>query len=161
MPWNDYASVFASGLAANLPTSPDIPSLPRQYFATDTGFTYTWNPAAIAWSADGSASGFAVVAAAGHTQGNATAISPLKRRVIISALATATQNGLVLPTPVTNMEVQIINGVAAGGVKIYPALHNFIQAGASNAADTTNLAAGKSNTYIAVSASKWMVQRGA
>lgn len=159
MAWNDYLNLLTSGLSANLPASPDLPTLNRQYFATDTGITYTWNPILKVWSADGGANGNTVVAAAGHTQGNATAIAATARRVIVATVVTATQNGVVLPTPVTGMEVQILNG-SSGGFKVYPALHNFIGAGASNAADTTNLAIGKANTYIAVSATKWVVQRG-
>lgn len=44
MAWQDYLNLFQSGLAANLPTSVDNPTVPRFYYATDTNALYVWNP---------------------------------------------------------------------------------------------------------------------
>lgn len=50
MAFNLELSLFTSGLAANLPTSVDIPSIPRTYYATDTNAVYVWNPSTAAWN---------------------------------------------------------------------------------------------------------------
>lgn len=185
MAQNNWLDMNRAGLAANLPATTwatgtvfsnnstpgtpstgvnEAPSYPGNqtatYYATDTNVTYQWNPATQAWVIQPGAAGLALIAAAGQTQGTATAITNQARRVIVTAVATATHNGIKLPVAVTGLEVEIVSGVS-GGFKVYPALHNFIQAGASNAADATNVAAFKSNTYIAVNATTWAVQRGA
>lgn len=44
MAFNDYLSLNTRGLAANLPTALDNPSISRTYYATDTNAIYMWNP---------------------------------------------------------------------------------------------------------------------
>lgn len=51
MPYNDYLTIFTAGLDAGLPTSPDLPSIPRQYHATDTNIVYKWNVVTKVWDA--------------------------------------------------------------------------------------------------------------
>jgi len=92
----------------------------------------------------------------GATQGNATAIT--SSLAIVNVATTVSTHGVKLPTAATGLEVTVC---AAGsfGVKVYPATNNRIGAANTNVADTT-LAINKSNCYIAVSATKWVVQRG-
>lgn len=47
MAFNNYLSLGLSGLAANLPTSVDNPTVPRTYYATDTNAVYMWNPVKV------------------------------------------------------------------------------------------------------------------
>lgn len=49
MAWNDYLSLNQQGLAANLPSSVDLPKVPRVYYATDTNAVYMWNTVTQAW----------------------------------------------------------------------------------------------------------------
>lgn len=51
MAWNDYLSILQTGLDATLPTSPDQPTLPRFFYATDTNILYKWNVVAKVWDA--------------------------------------------------------------------------------------------------------------
>lgn len=173
MAWQDYLNIQTSGLLANLPTTVDNPEVPRSYFCTDTGELYIWVPAVAsksipspfttppvggAWQLSGTNGPATLISAAGQTQGSATLITG--KLAIVTAVATATHNGVQLPVPSTGREVTVVNGTASG-FKVYPAPHNFIQAGASNAADTVNVAAYKANKYIGVNKTLWAVQRGA
>lgn len=47
MSFNLSLSFFTADLAANLPAaaSVDLPTIPRQFYATDTNAFYVWNPA--------------------------------------------------------------------------------------------------------------------
>lgn len=99
-----------------------------------------------------------VIAAAGQTQGSATAITSGK--AVVTAVATATHNGVQLPVASTGLEVEVVSGVTPGGFKVYPASGGKIGAATTNSADTTNLAALKTNRYIAVNKTLWSVQRG-
>lgn len=155
MAWNDYLSIFKSGLAASLPTSVDHPEIPQSYYATDTGQEYVWNTKTLAWDINNLAQ---LVSATGQTQGSAAAVSA--KTVIVTAFATATHNGIRLPAAVTNLIMTIVSGVAAGGFKVYPAPGGKIGAAVTNAADSTNLGALKSNTYIGVNKTLWAVVRG-
>lgn len=49
MPYDDYLSIFKAGLDVQLPASPDIPSLTRFFYATDTNILYKWNTVTKAW----------------------------------------------------------------------------------------------------------------
>lgn len=173
MAWQDYLNVLTSGLLANLPSTVDNPEVPRFYLCTDTGDLYVWVPVTVsknipspfttppvggAWQLLDSNGASSVIQAAGQTQGTATAITG--KLAIVTAVATATHNGVKLPTPSTGRKVTVVNG-QAGGFKVYPALHNFIQGNASNVADTTNVAGFKANVYIGVNKTTWAVQRGA
>ncbi len=100
-----------------------------------------------------------ILTAAGQTQGSATAITTLK--AVITAYATATHNGVRLPVAATGLEVEVVSGVSPGGFKVYPAIGGKIASAVTNAADSTNLAAYKTNRYIAVNTTLWSVQRGA
>lgn len=51
MAWNDYLSIMQTGLDATLPTTPDQPTLPRFFYATDTNVLYKWNVVARVWDA--------------------------------------------------------------------------------------------------------------
>lgn len=157
MPNGLWPSLCQTGLAAALPTS--LSEFPSNtfcfYFATDTLILYAWNPTTGLWSTFSSGPA-QLLAAAGETQGNATAITATL--AIVTAYATTTHNGVVLPAAATGREVTVANKTG-GGIKVYPALHQYIAAGASNVADTI-LATKKANTYIAVDTSHWVVQRG-
>lgn len=97
-----------------------------------------------------SAGAFGVVAAAGASQGNATALPLLAQNVQVTV--TASTEGVLLPVPSTGKVRRIFTSLTVG-CKVYPPLHCFLDAGASNAA--TLLAAGKGNIYIGVDATHW------
>ncbi len=96
-----------------------------------------------------------LVAAAGATQGNATAITG---GVAILVTVTNSAKGAKLPAAVTGRKVEIYNGTAAG-CKIYPATSDKIATAATNAAVV--LVANKSNIYRAQDAKTWRVLVGA
>ena len=98
-----------------------------------------------------------VLAAAGQTQGSATVIT--SSLAIVTALATATHNGVILPIATTGVRVRVASGVS-GGFKVYPGTNCRIGTGATNVADT-NVASFKQNVYVAVNKTRWSVQRGA
>lgn len=151
-----WLALCQAGLAANLPTAlSEFPSGTFcYYYAYDTRVLYLWDPNTATWSP--STTPPQLLAAAGQTQGTATAITA--NLAIVTAYATTTHNGVVLPAAATGREVTVANKTG-GGIKVYPALHQYIAAGSSNVADTV-LATKKSNTYIAVDTSHWVVQRG-
>jgi hypothetical protein len=93
---------------------------------------------------------FGIVAAAGASQGTATALPTLAQNVQVTV--TASTEGVLLPVPSTG-KVRRIFVPGTVGVKVYPPLHCFLDAGASNAA--TLLAAGKGNIYIGTDATHW------
>lgn len=97
-----------------------------------------------------SAGAFGVVAAAGASQGTATALPTTAQNVQVTV--TASTEGVLLPIPSTG-KVRRIFVPGTVGVKVYPPLHCFLDAGASNAA--TLLAAGKGNIYIGTDATHW------
>jgi hypothetical protein len=98
-----------------------------------------------------------IVTAAGATQGNATVITGSK--AVITVATTASTHGVKLPVAVTGLEVEVANA-ATFGVKVYPATGDKIGAASTNAADTV-LAINKTNRYIGVNTTLWVVQRGA
>ena len=97
-----------------------------------------------------SAGALAVIAAAGATQGGATAIPTGYQNIQVTV--TASTEGIVLPACATG-RVRRVFVPGTVGVKVYPALHNFIDTGASNAAVT--LAAGKGSIFIGVDTTHW------
>lgn len=97
-----------------------------------------------------SAGAFGIVAAAGASQGTATALPLLAQNVQVTV--TASTEGVLLPVPTTG-KVRRIFVPGTVGVKVYPPLHCFLDAGASNAA--TLLAGGKGNLYIGTDATHW------
>lgn len=105
-------------------------------------------------------SGTQVVTAAGTTQLGAAAITAGIRAVIVAVAATASTHGVRLPAASTGLAVRVANA-GAFGVKVYPATNGVIAAASTNAADSTVLAINKANTYVGVSATKWVVERGA
>ncbi len=158
MAWQDYLNIETAGLAANLPTTVDNPTVSRSYFCTDTGETYMWNVVGQSWQLDSGAP--ALIAAAGQTIASATVIKT--KKAIITAFATATHNGVRLPTAFTGREVEVVSGISsAGGFKVYPSAGAKISTAAVSAADSTTLKGMKTNVYLAVSTTKWAVQRGA
>lgn len=157
MAWNDYLNIVSAGLAANRPTSPDKPELPRVYIATDTGSVSLWNPTARVWAANNGSGIPATIASAGATQGGATAVV---NQVTLITTATASSKGVKLPVATTGLEVTLVNKGPTFGVKVYPNTGGFINAGASNAADTA-LAALKTTVYLAIDGLHWVTMRGA
>lgn len=105
-------------------------------------------------------SGTVFLTAAGTTQLGATAIAAGVRRVIVNVATTASTHGVRLPVAATGLSVTVGNS-ATFGVKVYPATNGSIAAASTNAADSTVLAINKANTYLAVSATRWVVERGA
>lgn len=101
---------------------------------------------------------WANVSAAGATQGNATALTAFKN--LITVATTASTHGVKLPTAATGLTITVGNA-GTFGAKVYPASGNQIQAVATNGADGTVLAINKVNTYYAINATKWIVNRGA
>jgi hypothetical protein len=92
----------------------------------------------------------AVVAAAGATQGNATAF-PVGY-INVQVTVTASTEGVLLPAAATG-RVRRVFVPGTVGVKVYPQLHQFIDTGASNASVT--LAAGKGSMFIATDTTHW------
>lgn len=160
MAWNDYLSILSSGLAANRPTPAtnlDYPTVPRYYLSLDNGSLDVWNPTTKAWAPVNGSGLLTNIASAGATQGSAT---PITSRTVIVATATASSKGVQLPAAATGVEVTVVNAGPTFGVKVYPFLHGTINAGASNVADTTVLAALKTTIYLAINATKWVTLRG-
>lgn len=96
-----------------------------------------------------------LIAAAGASQGNATAITT---RSVLVVTVTVSTEGIRLPAAVTNLQILVANG-AGKGVNIYPAAGDKIGAAATNAADTI-LATNKANIYKAINTTLWVVLRG-
>jgi hypothetical protein len=98
------------------------------------------------------------ITAAGTTQLGAAAITANK--VVINVATTASTHGVRLPVAATGLSVRVANN-GTFGVKVYPATGGQIAAASTNAADATVLAINKANSYVAVSTTKWVVERGA
>lgn len=99
--------------------------------------------------------GFAVVAAAGATQGNATQIADTNRIVIVTV--TASTQGVKLPAAATGKRVKIA-AASAKGVKVYPFTADRIYGAATNAALALPL--NKTYEYLAIDATNWRVMKG-
>ena len=95
------------------------------------------------------------VAAAGATQGNATAIGASVTDVIVTV--TASTQGLKLPTAALGKRLRVWPDTVKGN-KLYPATGGKIGAAATNAALT--VVANKPVDLIGVSATAWRVQVG-
>jgi hypothetical protein len=96
-----------------------------------------------------------VKAAAGATQGGATAIGDEE---IVIVTATASSQGIRLPAFITAMKRTIV-AMSNRGVKVYPASGERIQGAATNAAVTVPL--NRVWTFIADQTGLWRVIRGA
>lgn len=96
------------------------------------------------------------VAAAGATQGNATAIGASVTDILVTV--TASTQGVKLPTAATGKRVNIWPDPAIGN-KVYPAAGALIGAAATNAA--LAVVKNKPVQLIGVSATKWRVMAGA
>lgn len=94
------------------------------------------------------------LAAAGATQGTASAIS--KSAVYVTV--TASTQGIKLPTAAEGKRVVIFSAPTVG-VKVYPFSGDKIGAAATNTAVV--LASGKGNIYQAIDATTWRVVKGA
>ena len=156
-----YRDIAKYGLDAAKPTAQlglaaELPGTFQFYYATDTDILYKWS--GTAWVSAGAGGIPVAIAAAGGSQGNATAIS--SRKAIVST-ATASSKGVQLPAAATGLEVVINNVGPTFGVKVYPASGDVINTVATNGADTTVLAALKSTIYMAIDARKWVTLRGA
>lgn len=95
-----------------------------------------------------------IVAAAGASQGTATAIS----KSLVFVTVTASTEGVKLPTAATGVQVQVICPGTVG-VKVYPFTGDKIDAGSTNIAQA--LVAGKANIYSAKDATSWYTLKGA
>lgn len=98
--------------------------------------------------------GQTTIAAAGASQGNATAITS---RVTIVTVTASTQ-GVKLPTATTGLQVMVMVP-GTKGVKVYPFSGDKISTAATNVA--VALVADKANIYRAIDAVTWAVMKGA
>jgi hypothetical protein len=96
-----------------------------------------------------------LIAAAGATQGAATAIT---KPVAIITTCTASSEGIKLPTAATGLMVHILS-LCTQGTKVYPATGGRIKSSATNAAVV--LAGFKGNIYVAKNTTQWSVIVGA
>ena len=96
-----------------------------------------------------------LVAAAGATQGAATKITT---NYAVLTVCTASARGVVLPTPVTGLQVDFYSGCTQG-VKVYPGSNAKFANAATNVAVV--LAGFKGNSYRARNATTWDVAKGA
>lgn len=97
-----------------------------------------------------SAGAYGVVAAAGATQGNATALPTTAQRIRVTV--TASTEGVILPAAATGKQRTLfVPGTV--GVKVYPPVGGTLDTAATNVA--VLLAAGKGNIYEAISATQW------
>lgn len=159
MPNGLWPSLCQVGLAANRPTQPsEVPvNTFFFYFATDSLGLSIWNPSTNSWVADNGPTLPMAIVSAGATQLGAT---PVTSRTVVVTTATASSKGVLLPAAATGIEVTIINKGPTFGTKVYPNSHAFINAGASNVADATVLAALKTTIYLALDATHWITIRG-
>lgn len=98
------------------------------------------------------------ITATGTTQLGAALIT--SALAVITIAATASTHGVRLPSAATGIVVQVGNH-GAFGAKVWPFAGDKIGAAATNAADSTVLAINKMNTYQAIDATNWVVNRGA
>jgi hypothetical protein len=98
-----------------------------------------------------------LVAAAGTTQGSATAISASGGPVIMATTTTSTE-GLKLPANITN-EVWVVFIPGSHGVKVYPPTNSRIDALSTNAALT--IAAGKAVLFYSRDSTRFVTLKGA
>ena len=100
--------------------------------------------------------GLALVAAAGSTQGGATAIPDTAERVYVTV--TASSQGIKLPTAATGKNVTVF-AMSGKGVKVYPYSGDRIQGAATNVA--VALVLNKSTMFQAVDTNNWRQFKGA
>jgi hypothetical protein len=91
----------------------------------------------------------ASVAAAGSTQGTATALT---KEINVISTVTSGANGVVLPTAVAGM-VLIVNNTSANTLNVYPASGGVINSGSTNAAYSH--VSNASLQYYATSSTQW------
>lgn len=103
------------------------------------------------------ASAIQIIAAAGATQGNATAISAV-RGLLVKVTVTTSTEGVKLPVASTGLMLYVLADPAVG-VKVYPATNGIIGSAATNAA--VALVKNKANLYVGVDTRRWRVQVGA
>jgi len=96
-----------------------------------------------------------LVAAAGATQGAATKITT---NYAVLTVCTASARGVLLPTPVTGLQVDFYSACTQG-VKVYPGSNCKFANASTNTAVV--LAGFKANTYRARNTTTWDVQKGA
>ena len=109
-------------------------------------------------SGGGAASGanlqkITTVAAAGATLGTATAISSAAREVY--ATATASTEGVKLPTAVTNTLIRVWAS-AAVGVKVYAAAAGQKIGAATTATTAVAIAKNTATSFLAINATNWL-----
>lgn len=130
MAWNDYLSIMQTGLDATLPTTPDQPTLPRFFYATDTNVLYKWNVVARVWDATQAAPiavGVALIAKkiSGQTYLLNTAAGSVLTLpaatgsgAVIKAVVSLTATSLahkILTSPITDVLIgQAVGATAAG-----------------------------------------------
>lgn len=97
------------------------------------------------------------VAAAGATQGTATAISAAARTVLITV--TASTEGVKLPTAATGKTLTIWANTAVG-CKVYGAAAGQSIGTATTQTTAYALVKNTATTFLAISTAKWLVQKG-
>jgi hypothetical protein len=145
---NEPGSLYNSG---NLPILTDGQVTGNMSWPVDTQIAGGAAPQGAALNAFSASAGpFGIVAAAGATQGGATAIPSTIQRVMVTV--TASTEGIILPTAATG-RVRRVFVPGTVGVKIYPPLGASIDTGSANAPIT--LAAGKGIEFTASDTTHW------
>lgn len=99
--------------------------------------------------------GLTTVAAAGSSQGNATAIPATATVVVVTV--TASTEGVKLPTAALGKSVKILANPSIGA-KVYPATGGIIGAGATNASFA--LVKNTTTEFVAVDTVHWRLDKG-
>lgn len=102
----------------------------------------------------GTGNGFAIVAAAGSTQGTATAIGTTAQTV--SVTATLSSEGVKLPTAVTGKSLTLLPPTTKG-VKVYGGAAGQLINAATTATTAFAMASAQPATFYAVDATHWRV----
>lgn len=98
------------------------------------------------------------VAAGSNSQANATLVT--KSEVVITTVS-ATTRAIKLPVWATGLRIEVFNRATANAAKVYPSTGARIGLAATNALGSAKVAAGSGNIYLASSASRWVVMKGA
>jgi hypothetical protein len=96
-----------------------------------------------------------LIAAAGATQGAATAIT---NSLVIITTCTASARGIKLPTAATGLMVYVMSACTQG-TKVYPATNGRISSSATNTAVVQTGLKGK--IYVAQNTTRWFTLAGA
>lgn len=144
MPFDDYLTIVKSGLDAALPSAPDLPSIPRLFYATDTNILYKWNPVSKAWDSTqpkAVAVGAALTAKAiagityllNTAAGSVLTLPPATGsglNITAAVTVSATSNAhKILTSPITD---KLVGNSSGGTVTTHAALQFFSNVAAAN-----------------------------